>query len=446
LGAAAVPLLGHVPAFRRDRVGLLQACVEAPGDVVELRIAGPAYLLKRAEDVQHVLVARHEIYPKTIRNIGPRARRIFGDGLMTSTDSEHRRMKVRSQPAFRRDPVARLNDVIQRGVDAMLDRWEQAAEVDLADEMSRLARQTSIGSIFGVESGSRFEALEEGMDARHQAMSRAFAWPVTEPGFLPIAVRPRLRRALRRLDDTVEELTREQRDRPAPDDSLLSMLMDTYAGGRAACDSRQVRDEVLNLLLASHANIARALTYTLAAVARHPDVEARIREEVADVLGERDPMGDDWKALRYTGMVVAESMRLWPPSPLLFRVARRDDVLPTGMRVRAGSKLLLSPYVLQRDPAYYPDPERFDPERFGDDDGGRARPKYAYFPFGGGPRVCIGQTLSTLETTLVIARVAQRVRFELAGEPPAYVCGCVPAGAGARMRVSARARDLTAAV
>ena len=210
------------------------------------------------------------------------------------------------------------------------------------------------------------------MDARDHAMSRAFAWPVTEPAFLPIAVRPRLRRAIRRLDDTVDELIREQRDRAAPEDNLLSMLMDTHAGGRAACDSRQVRDEALNLLLASHKNVARALTYTVAAVARHPEVEARMRDEVADVLGERKPTGDDWRALRYTGMVVAESLRLWPPSPLLFRVARRDDVLPTGKRIRAGSKVLLSPYVLQRDPAYYPDPERFDPERFGDEAPARA--------------------------------------------------------------------------
>jgi cytochrome P450 len=126
LAAPAVPLLGHVPAFRRDRLGLLQAAAEVPGDVVELRIAGPAYLLKRAEDVQHVLVARHDVYPKSVRNIGPRARRIFGEGLMTTTDDEHRRMKVRSQPAFRRDPTARLTGVIQRGVDAMLDRWEHA--------------------------------------------------------------------------------------------------------------------------------------------------------------------------------------------------------------------------------------------------------------------------------------------------------------------------------
>jgi cytochrome P450 len=391
--------------------------------------------LKRAEDVQHVLVARHDLYPKSVRNIGPRARRIFGEGLMTTTDGEHRRMKVRSQPAFRRDPTTRLNGVIQRGVDAMLDRWEHATELDLTDEMTRLARQTLIASIFGVESGPRLAALQEGMEARHHSMGRAFAWPVTEPAFLPIAVRPRLRRAIKRLDDTVAELTREQRDVAASDDHLLAMLMDTHAGGRTACDTGQVRDETLNLLLASHVNVTRALVYTLVAIARHPEVEARIREEVADVLGERRPEGDDWRALHYTGMVVSESLRLWPPSALLVRVARVDDVLPTGKRIPAGAKILLSPYVLQRDPAYYPDPECFDPERFGDD-AERGRPKYAYFPFGGGPRVCIGQALSTLETTVVIARMAQRVRFELAGDPPAYACGCLPDGAGPRIRVS----------
>ena len=310
--------------------------------------------------------------------------------------------------------------------------------------MDRLARQTSIASIFGTEAGPRFEALDEGMHARDHARTRSFDWPITEPAFLPLAVRPRLRRAIRRLDDTVEELIREQRDRAAPDDNLLSMLMDTHEGGRAACDPRQVRDEALNLLLASHTNLAPGADLHPGAVAHHPDVEAKLRREVADVLGDREPRGDDSKALRYTGMVVAESLRLWPPSPLLFRVARADDVLPTGTRVRAGSKLLLSPYVLHRDPGYYPDPERFDPERFSED-GGRGRPKYAYFPFGGGPRVCIGQALSTLETTLVVARVAQRARFDLRGEPPAYACGCLSGMAGPKMRVGALPRDPHAA-
>jgi cytochrome P450 len=133
-------------------------------------------------------------------------------------------------------------------------------------------------------------------------------------------------------------------------------------------------------------------------------------------------------------MVVAESMRLWPPTPLVFRVALEDDVLPTGTRIPAGSKLLISPYIVQRDPRNFPDPERFDPRRF-DQEERRGRPRFAYFPFGGGPRVCIGRTLGTLQCRLVLARLAQRVRLELAGCAPAYACGCLPPGFGPTMRV-----------
>jgi cytochrome P450 len=394
--------------------------------------------LKRAEDVQHVLVAGHKIYPKGPRNVGPRAKRIFGDGLMTSADEEHRRMRLRVQPVFRRQHVERTAEVILRGVDAMIDRWEKAGEVNVADEMSRLAMQTLIGSIFGIESGSAATGLEEGMLARRHAMARAFAWPVTAPGFLPIALLPRRRRVLAQLDDTLYWLIREQRQRTAASDDLLSMMMDTHEGGRSAADARRLHDEALNLLLAAHANVTRGLTYTVLGIARHAHVEARLREEVQRVLGDRTPTAEDCRNLHYMEKTVAESMRLWPPNTLILRAARRDDVLPSGTRIRGGSKLLLSPYIVQRNPAYYPAPERFDPERFSEE-GKRARPKYAYFPFGGGPRVCIGQTLSTLASTLVLARLTQRTGLELSDEQAPYVCGCLAPGFGPKTRVGALA-------
>ena len=437
------PLIGHVPVFRRDRLALLDACAATPGDVIKLRLGRPAYLLKRAEDVQRVLVAGDAVYPKGPRNIGPRATRIFGDGLMTRTGEAHRRMRLRVQPVFRRQPVERTAEVILRGVDAMIDGWDDAVEINVADEMNRLAMQTLIGSIFGVESGPGVAALEEGMLARRHAMGRAFAWPVTAPAFLPIALRPRQRRAVARLDETLYRLIQEQRHRADASDDLLSMMMDTHAGGRSTADARHVHDEALNLLLAAHGNVARGLTYTVLALARHTDVEARVRDEVEQVLGDRAPTAEDCRKLRYTEMVVAESMRLWPPSTVVLRVAREDNELPSGARIRAGSKILLSPYIVQRDPTYYPDPERFDPERFSEENR-RGRPKYAYFPFGGGPRVCIGQTLTILQSTLVLARMTQRVRLDLAGEPAPYVCGCLAPGFGPRTRVKSPAQPLSA--
>jgi cytochrome P450 len=435
------PLLGELPVFHKDRLGLLDACIAAPGDVVAIRLGRRAYVLKRAEDVQHVLVARHDSYPKGPRNIGPRARRIFGTGLMTSTAHSHRRMRVRTQPVFRHGPLTRLDQGIVRGVDEMIDRWTEGAEIDLAGEMTGLTLQTLVGAIFGVESGSALQALEEGMNALRNSAGRSFAWPVTAPGFLPIALRPRRRRAIRRLDETLERLIRERRDRPGSGDDLLSLMMDTHEGGGSAADVRQVRGEALNLILGAHGNVAKALTYTLIVLARHPNVAASVQAEVERVVGDRQPVADDRMSLTYTGMVLAESMRLWPPNALVFRVAQADDVLPTGTRIRRGSKLVISPYVVQRDPTYFPDPERFDPERFSEYER-RRRPKYAYFPFGGGPRVCIGQTLSTTLCSLVLARISQRVSLQLAGESPPYECCSLRAGDGPRMRVQVRVPGL----
>jgi cytochrome P450 len=432
---AGQPLIGHLVAFRRHRLDLLDACITAPDDVIELRIRTPAYLLKRAEDIRHVLVDGQGVYAKDQRNIGSRATRIFGDGLMTSNGDRHRRMRRQVQPVFRRRSMAPLSDVAVRGVDAMVDRWPRDGEINLADEMARFALQTLTGSIFGVEEGPEFAALQDGVAARRHSMTRALSALTPLPAFLPMALRPRRRRAIRQLEEAIDQLIAATREEAIPRSDLLSLVMHTHDPQLFPPDPGYVYDQTLTFALAAYENVARALTWTLLALARHPPIEARLRTEVDCVLGGRAPEEADRHELRYTEMVLAEALRLWPPNALLSRVAQRDDVLPTGSRVRAGSKLLLSPYVVHRDPTYYPDPERFDPERFSEE-GRRGRPRYAYFPFGGGPRVCVGRMLAVQQCTLALARIHQLVRLELAGEPARYVCGCLPAGFGPSMRVT----------
>jgi cytochrome P450 len=432
---AGHPLFGHLWAFRADRLDLLEACIRTPGDVIELRIRTLAYVLKRARDVRYVLVDAEHRYVKDQRNVGARATRIFGHGLMTSAGPTHRDMRRRVQPAFRRESVAALAEQAAHDVDPFIDRWTRAGEFDLAGEMTRFALRTLIGSIFGVQSGSDLEAIENGVVARRDSMTRGRASIVPLPAFLPMALRPSRRRAISDLDEVLDRVIRTPPKRVAPSTDLLSMIVDAHDARAPEWHSRQVHEHALTLVLAAYENIARALTWTFLAVAQHPDVAAKLRAEVRGVLGDRAPKVADAPYLRHTEMALAESLRLWPPNALLSRVAVRDDLLPTGTRVRAGSKILLSPYVVHRDPSWYPDPERFRPERFGED-ARRGRPRYAYFPFGGGRRVCIGQRLAMLECTLVLARVAQRVRFALAGEPVSYVCGCLPGGFGPRMRVT----------
>jgi cytochrome P450 len=430
---SAQPFVGHLQAFRKDRLGLLDACREAPGDVVELRIGRPTYVLKRPEDIRHVFVTRRESYAKSRRNVGSRAKRIFGDGLMTSADVPHRPMRRRVQPVFRERSLAGLGDVIVRSVDAMVDRWGDRGEIDLAGEMTALSLRMTVAATLGVESGSELATLEQGLAARREAMSRTFDALLEPPGFLPVALSARRRRAIGDLDRLLDLVIHEHRGHTGADDDLLSMVMARHNGSSGAPDLERVRGETLTLVLAAYENVARALTWTLLALARHSDIQAELRDEVQRLLGDSTPTGA-CRELRYTDMVVAESMRLWPPTPLVFRIAREDDVLPTGARIPAGSKLLISPYIVQRDPENFPDPERFDPRRFEREER-RERPQFAYFPFGGGPRVCIGRTLATLECRLVLARLAQRVRLELAGGAPAYVCGCLPPGFGPTMRV-----------
>jgi cytochrome P450 len=427
------PIVGHLRAYRKDRLRLLDACLRAPEDVVELRIGRRTLVPKRPEDLKHVFVIRRDAYSKSRRNVGARAKRILGDGLFTSANAPHQSMRRQVQPVFRERSIARLGEMTVRCVDAMVDRWRGAEEIDLADEMTALSLRTMVAATFGVESGAELGAFAQGLAARREAMSRTFNSLVDVPGFLPLTLSPRRRLAISDLDRRLDLMVRRQREGAEAGDTLLAMVAAAYGGGNGACDPRRVRGEALSLVLAGYENVARALTWTLLALARHGDVQAELREEVKRVLGDSTPTGA-CRGLRYTDMVVSESMRLWPPNPMVFRIALEDDVLPTGTRIPAGSKLLISPYIVQRDPRNFPDPERFDPRRF-DRDQRLGRPQFAYFPFGGGPRVCIGRTLATLQCRLVVARLAQRVRLELAGAAPDYVCGCLPPGFGPTMRV-----------
>ncbi len=429
---AGQPLVGHLIAFRRDRLELFESCIAAPDDVIELRIRTPAYLLKRAEDVRHVFVDRGGAYAKDRRNVDPRAIRIFGNGLMTSTGASHRRMRRRIQPIFRPEPLAPVAAGVVRGVDDMVDRWAADRPIDLADEMARFALDALTGSIFGAESAGELAVLEEGILARRHSMTRSLTAPTPLPAVLPMALRPRRRRAIRRLDEAIDRQIQARKE--GAGDDLLSLVMSAHDQEPAPADQRQLRDHAVTFALAAFENVARALTWTIIAIAQRPEVEAQIREEVRTTLADRSPGMDDCTDLRFTQMTLAESLRLWPPNALLSRVARRDDVLPTGKRIPAGAKILLSPYVVHRDAEYYPDPLRFDPERFSEE-GSRGRPRFAYFPFGGGPRVCIGRALATQQCTLVLARLAQRVRLELSDEPASYICGCLPSEFGPAMRV-----------
>jgi cytochrome P450 len=382
---AAPPLIGHVPAFRRRRLALLTRCATSPGPAVWLRIGGPAMLLKRPEDIRHVFTIGAAAYEKSPRAIGGRARRVIGDTVFTADGDTHRPRRRRVQPAFRYDALERLAKPLAHRVAGELEGWSAGDTIDPAAEAERIAVAAMPLTVFGVSEEPAAGAIAAGVRVRRAAMNRALHALLPVPARMPVAIRPARRRALAELDRRVLSLAAERRARAGTDlISGLAARMD---------DDLAVRDEALGIAVTAYETVALTVASAWGLLARNPEWWAAVRDDAA------------------APAVVAETLRLHPPTSLIARVARRDDTLPSGVRVPRGSKVLLSPYVVQRDPGLWPDPDRFDPSRFSAGDPGGAR-SYSYFPFGAGPRGCVGQGLARLEVAIVLSETA--ARFELA--------------------------------
>ncbi len=355
---------------------------------MSLRIGGPAILLKRPEDVRHVLVTGAAAYDKSPRATGARSRRVIGDSVFAAESAQHRPRRRRVQPAFRHDALERLAEPLARRVGQELGGWRAGQTIDPDAEARRIALAAMPLAVFGVPDGPEAQRIANGIQRRRAAMDRALHALLPVPGWAPLALRPAGRRLLADLDRDVLRLAGERRERPRGD--LLSSLVALID------DDRAVRDEAIGLAVTAYDTIGRAVSAAWQALAAQPEWWQAVRREGA------------------AAAVVAETLRLHPPTLLIARVARRDDTLPSGVRVAGGSKVLLSPFVVQRDPSLWPEPNRFDPARFAAGEPGGAR-SYSYFPFGAGPRGCVGQGLARLEAQIVLRETA--ARFDLAPSP-----------------------------
>ena len=411
LGPKGPPVLGQLLAFRRDPIEFLSRIArEYPGDVVHFR-PGPrdSYLLKDPELIKDVLVTRQHDFSKS-RGL-EWAKLFLGEGLLTSEGDFHTRQRRLAQPAFHRQRIGGYaEDMVKRTV-AARDRWSAGQVLDVDGEMMRLTLAVVCSTLFGTDVASPDEVREDlatiiGLFPR---FSLPFFGLIQK---LPLPSNARFNRALARMDALVYRIIAERQRDPSDRGDLLSMLLlarDEEGGGRMS--DRQLRDEVITLLLAGHETTSNALTWTWYLLSQNPDVEGRWREELRSVLGERAATALDLPALRYTEMVLAESMRLFPPAWGMGRRVLRDLTLG-GFTIRKGAILALSPYVVHRDPRFWPDPLRFDPERF-TPEAKAARPRFAYFPFGAGARSCIGEPFAWMEGVLLLATIGQRWRLRL---------------------------------
>ena len=416
-GPRGGPILGSLSAFRRDPIALLTDAFRAHGDVVRLRfMRTTAHLVCHPRGIRHVLQTRHLNYGKGTRGIA-KLRAILGNGLLTNDGESWLRQRRTLQPGFHREKVAGFASLIRRHATELALAWEQRAaagpcRIDAAEEMMAVTLRIVAEALFGADIAPATQRVGRALsDALHVTNARVKA-PFDVPPWLPTPGNLRFARAMRVLDGEVSGMI-EARRRGAARDDMLSMLIEARdpATGEGMSDG-QLRDEVMSLLLAGHETTANVLTWTLYLLARHPEEQERVHAEAAPALEAELSALEQARRFEYAGMVLQESMRLYPPAWLFGRSPLEDDEIE-GFHVEAGSLVFMSAFVTHRHPELWPEPERFDPERFAPANAA-ALDRFAYFPFGGGPRLCIGAPFASLEMPIVLASLARRLRFRLA--------------------------------
>jgi cytochrome P450 len=392
------------------------------GDVARYRFAGAdTYLVTSADGVRRILQENVSNYSK--RHLSyTMLRWLFGNGLFTSDGTAWLQQRRLAQPAFHKERIFAMGERMVGAALHTREVWERRAArgepVQGVTEMGALALRIAGDALFGEELGQDAAEIARAWDTlNHQLADRAMRRALLPP-VLPTAYDRAFRRARRSLVDIVDRIIARKRERGGSRADLLSLLMDAEdEETRARLTDAQLRDEVVTLLLAGHETTAMALSWIWPLLVTHPQVRARLDAELTEVLRGGRPTAGDYPRLRYTRAIVEETLRLYPPAYLFNRRAEGDDVV-AGHRVRRGGNIIISPLILHRHPAYWPEPDRFHPERFLDPEAEKVRPRFAYLPFSGGPRQCIGNGFALLEAVLVVATLAQRFRPELVGPFP----------------------------
>ncbi len=396
----------------RNPLAMMMAMAAEHGDIAHFRV-GPQhlYLFNHPDLIRDVLVTNQKNFHKS-RGL-ERAKRLLGDGLLTSEGDFHLRQRRLAQPAFHRHRIAGYGDTMTDYSRQMQSTWEDRRTLDIHEEMLRLTLGIVGRTLFDADVDGEASEISDALTMAFESFNLAML-PFTEYlEKLPIPAARRFNAARARLDTTIYRMIDDRRRTGGDRGDLLSMLLtatDFEGDGRGMNDA-QLRDEALTIFLAGHETTANALTWTWYLLSQNPDAEARLHAELDEALSGRIPGFDDLAALPYTRMVLAESLRLYPPAWAIGRRALNSFEV-RGYTVPGKSVVLMSQYIMHRDPRYFTDPERFDPERW-TPEAQAQRPKFSYFPFGGGTRVCIGEQFAWMEGILLIASIAQNWRLRL---------------------------------
>jgi cytochrome P450 len=415
-GPKGLPFLGNLLDFGRDVLRYYAEWSRDYGDIVALRLAGwPAVLINRPDYAEYVLVRNPQNFikfPFFFRHV----RAIFGQGLLTSEGEFWHRQRRLAAPAFHSQRLASYGDATVRYTERMLENWQPGELRDVHADTMALTLRIAAKVLFDAEVERDVADIGRAISTVVEEIAVRFRRPFAIPDAIPIPGNVRYVRGVRRIDQLVTKIIRERREQGEDRGDLLSMLMLARDDEGQSMSEGQLRDEVITLLLAGHETTALALSWTWYLLAQHSDVDTKLAAELRDVLGGRAPTVGDLPQLRYTEQVVTEAMRLYPPAWGFGREALADCEIG-GYAIPAGTTIIISPWVSHRDPRYFDQPAEFRPERWSGDFA-RQLPRFAYMPFGGGPRICIGNRFAMMEAVLILATVAQRFRLQWHGTRP----------------------------
>lgn len=411
-GPKGLPISGNLLSFRRDPLQFLRTSAKAYGEIAHLRF-GPkrhVYLLTNPDHIKEVLVSKQAHFRKG-KGLQV-ARAVVGDGILTSEGEKHMRQRRLMQPAFHRERIAAYGGaMVRQGVELMRE-WKDGEVRDIHHDMMKVTLAIITETMFG-------RSVKEGADEIGHAIDIGLRYVANKASSfidVPLSVPTRSNREFlesnETLDKTIYALIEERRSSGQTGNDLLGMLLAARDedDGKGMTDE-QVRDEVMTIFVAGHETTANTMSWIFYLLATHPEAEQKLHDELFSVLGDNLPTVEDIPQLTYTNLIVQETLRLYPAAWTI----NREVVEPVeigGHTYQPGDTLMMSQYVMHRDARFYDEPDSFRPERFAGDLLKRI-PAYAYFPFGGGPRICIGNNFALMEAALLLATIAQRYRMRL---------------------------------